>query len=38
MGAVVTKDVQDNEVVTGNFAIPHEQFISNLKNYRSKND
>jgi len=31
MGAVVTKDVKDNEVVTGNFAIPHEQFISNLK-------
>ena len=31
MGAVVTKDVKDNEVVTGNFAIPHEQFIKNLK-------
>ncbi|WP_338944716.1 UDP-3-O-(3-hydroxymyristoyl)glucosamine N-acyltransferase [Fusobacterium pseudoperiodonticum] len=31
MGSVVTKDVKDNEVVTGNFAIPHEQFISNLK-------
>ena len=31
MGAVVTKDVEDNEVVTGNFAIPHEQFIKNLK-------
>lgn len=31
MGAVVTKDVKDNEVVTGNFAIPHEQFIENLK-------
>lgn len=31
MGAVVTKDVKDNEVVTGNFAIPHEQFITNLK-------
>ena len=31
MGAVVTKDVKDNEVVTGNFAIPHKQFIENLK-------
>ncbi|MHB9305608.1 DapH/DapD/GlmU-related protein [Fusobacterium polymorphum] len=31
MGAVVTKDVKNNEVVTGNFAIPHEQFIKNLK-------
>lgn len=31
MGAVVTKDVEDNEVVTGNFAIPHKQFIENLK-------
>ena len=25
------KDVKDNEVVTGNFAIPHKQFIENLK-------
>ena len=31
MGAVVTKNVNENEVVTGNFAIPHEQFIKNLK-------
>ncbi|EFE87070.1 UDP-3-O-(3-hydroxymyristoyl)glucosamine N-acyltransferase [Fusobacterium periodonticum] len=31
MGSVVTKDVKDNEVVTGNFAIPHEQFLKNLK-------
>ena len=31
MGSVVTKDVKDNEVVTGNFAIPHKQFIENLK-------
>ena len=31
MGAVVTKDVKDNEVVTGNFAISHKQFIENLK-------
>ena len=34
MGAVVTKEVKDNEVVTGNFAIPHEQFIKNLKKHR----
>lgn len=38
MGAVVTKNVKDNEVVTGNFAIPHEQFIENLKKCRRKND
>lgn len=31
MGSVVTKDVKDNEVVTGNFAIPHKQFIEKLK-------
>lgn len=31
MGSVVTKNVKDNEVVTGNFAIPHEQFIKNLR-------
>ena len=31
MGSVVTKDVKDDEVVTGNFAIPHKQFIENLK-------
>ena len=31
MGAVVTKNVNENEVVTGNFAIPHEKFIKNLK-------
>ena len=31
MGAVVTKNVNENEVVTGNFAISHEQFIKNLK-------
>ena len=31
MGAVVTKNVNENEVVTGNFAILHEQFINNLK-------
>ena len=31
MGSVVTKNVNENEVVTGNFAIPHKQFIENLK-------
>lgn len=31
MGSVVTKNVKDNEVVTGNFAIPHEQFIKSFK-------
>lgn len=34
MGAVVTKNVNKNEVVTGNFAIPHEKFLKNLKKYR----
>jgi len=34
MGAVVTKNIKENEVVTGNFAIPHEEFIENLKKYR----
>lgn len=31
MGAVVTKDVNDNESVTGNFAIPHDKFLKFLK-------
>lgn len=31
MGSVVTKNINDYEVVTGNFAILHEQFIKNLK-------
>ena len=31
IGAVVTKDVNENEQVTGNFAIPHGQFIAKLK-------
>jgi len=31
MGSVVTKNISENEVVTGNFAVPHEQFIKNLK-------
>lgn len=31
MGSVVTKDVPDGGNVTGNFAIPHKNFIENLK-------
>ena len=31
MGAVVTKSVGDGEEVTGNFAIPHEKFIEQIK-------
>lgn len=31
LGAVVTKDVPAGETVTGNFAINHRRFISNLK-------
>lgn len=32
MGAVVTKDAADNTQVSGNFAIPHDKFIKDLKN------
>ncbi len=31
IGSVVTKNVGENEKVTGNFAIPHNKFIENLK-------
>lgn len=31
MGAVVPKNVNDNETVTGNFAIPHDKFLKFLK-------
>lgn len=31
IGAVATKDVPDDTIVTGNFAIEHSQFIRNLK-------
>lgn len=31
MGAVVTKNVGDNETVTGNFAIPHSKFLKLFK-------
>lgn len=33
-GAIVTKDVADNQHVSGNFAIDHEAFIRNLKSIR----
>ena len=31
MGSVVTRNVGTEEAVTGNFAIPHKNFIANLK-------
>lgn len=31
MGAVVTKSIEDNDAVSGNFAIDHKEFIKNLK-------
>lgn len=31
LGAVVTKDIPSGETVTGNFAIPHQIFMQNLK-------
>lgn len=31
LGSVVTKDVEENQTVTGNFAIAHDLFMSNLK-------
>lgn len=31
LGAVVTKDVMDNQTVTGNFAVEHKVFLENLK-------
>lgn len=31
MGAVVTKNVENNEIVTGNFAIPHSKFLKLFK-------
>lgn len=34
LGSVVTKDVLENEKVTGNFAINHHKFIQNLKKTR----
>ena len=32
VGSVVTKNVEENMRVTGNFAIPHDRFIKQLKN------
>lgn len=34
LGSVVTKDVPAGATVTGNFAIPHEKFIENLRRVR----
>ena len=31
MGAVVTKNVLEGQQVSGNFAIPHEKFMQNIK-------
>ena len=31
MGAVVSQNVKENEMVTGNLAIEHSKFIENLK-------
>ncbi len=31
LGAIVTKDVEEDQQVTGNFAIPHEKFLINFK-------
>ncbi|MBF0312121.1 MAG: UDP-3-O-(3-hydroxymyristoyl) glucosamine N-acyltransferase [Oligoflexia bacterium] len=31
LGSVVTKNVLENQCVTGNFAIPHDKFIAHLK-------
>lgn len=31
MGSVVTRNVEDGQQVTGNFAIPHKQFLAHLK-------
>ena len=34
LGAVVTRDVEDGGHVTGNFALPHGQFMANLRKAR----
>lgn len=38
MGAVVTKNVGDNETVTGNFAIPHNKFLEVFKFLLKRNE
>lgn len=35
LGAVVTRDVEDGGHVTGNFALPHAQFMANLRKARA---
>jgi len=35
LGAVVTRDVEEGGHVTGNFALPHAQFMANLKKSRA---
>ncbi|MEM7470532.1 MAG: hypothetical protein AAF340_04210 [Pseudomonadota bacterium] len=34
LGAVVTRDVLENEKVSGNFALPHEKWLSFIKQFR----
>jgi UDP-3-O-[3-hydroxymyristoyl] glucosamine N-acyltransferase len=34
IGSVVTRDVPPGETVTGNFALPHSRFLSNLRSIR----
>lgn len=34
IGAVVTRDVQDGVTVSGNFAIPHDRFLTHLRSVR----
>ena len=34
IGSVATRDVEPGKAVTGNFAIDHDRFISNLKSIR----
>jgi UDP-3-O-[3-hydroxymyristoyl] glucosamine N-acyltransferase len=38
MGAVVTRDVPAGATVTGNFAIPHHQFLANLRASRGASE
>lgn len=33
LGSVVTKDIESGQTVSGNFAIDHQQFLKNLKNF-----
>lgn len=34
MGAVVTRDVEAGQTVTGNFALPHQQFLAHMRSIR----